>query len=321
MDAAHGPRVHARVLTPDERKMKHVHLSVVARLDVTEDLVERLVKYSRVLLVAPTKREAKETYEKMKQWTSDQVHVSLFIEGGFTVNEHGHNLTITYARSSLVRGANMGHYNTVIVHSNVQGAMLHELGLGFINIRAAIEEGRQTNMVQPAGRITRPNEIKTKTGFFVEELGDDFLTKHVILITQEDPATGLLLDTGYWFRDKFSELSLVTSMTTFQVYPKRVADAHEELFTTGEVLTTDAVAPGVTAAQLSPRQRRLTTEERETAKKVMRQARIQAKLDALAVQTGKPVPWHEAKQRVHLERCGLSSEEIARLRVRYYGLQ
>ncbi|NCC40349.1 MAG: hypothetical protein EOM21_13005 [Gammaproteobacteria bacterium] len=120
VDHAFGPQQHSWVPTPEDRKMRHVHLSAAAdTLFFGQEMIEALVANSHVLWVEQTEKKAKAFYKIACAWTSTRVKPTLYSGGAYSqIEVFTHNFIITHVRSSLARGANLGHCGTVVIHAD-----------------------------------------------------------------------------------------------------------------------------------------------------------------------------------------------------------
>ncbi|NCA71925.1 MAG: hypothetical protein EOM91_17975 [Sphingobacteriia bacterium] len=307
VEYAFGPQEHGRVETPEDRKMRHVHVCAVPdTIPPTREDIERLVEHGPVLWVEPTIEKARRFLKIAEAMHSDKVRPALYHEGRYmNVEDYddGVNLLITYPRSSLARGANLGRCSTVVVHADYYGAMLNELGLGHPDLRAALEEGNQANLLQSIGRPMRADKKNP----------DDDLKRWVVVrsTTERD---GSLTESGRYLIPKMQELAHEATYSQFAVHPRRMLDAQLEFFTEGRVTSDDGLAPGATARTMSGRQRALTKDSREEAKAAKKEA-LKARKKEEALQMARDgETWGKALSRLNLGKSGLSGEEMNELR-------
>ena len=311
--------------------MRRVHIAAIPdALSFAEEEVIRLLAHGHVLWVVQTKKQAVRLFEIVKAWTSPQIKPAIYSEGAFSqIEVFTHNVIITYPRSSLARGANLGHCRTIICHTDYYGALLHELGLGHEDMRVSLEEENQANLIQAIGRIMRQAENNP---------ADD---KHrMIILRSTTDRDGNLIEDGKFLIPKMQGLALEVTYSQFNIHPRRVLDAQDEFFSSGQVTRDDAIDPETTADKLSPRQRRLTAESRATAKAAAREERAEAKrleqeeakrLAREAKETARwekaearlwelaaaGVSWTDARREVHLERARKTPEKVQELRQRF----
>ncbi len=298
VDHAFGPQQHGWVPTPDARKMRHVHLSATAdTLFFGQEMAEALVAHSHVLWVEQTEKKAKKFYEEACAWTSTRVKPTLYSGGAYSqIEVFTHNFIITHARSSLARGANLGHCRTVVIHADYYGALLNELGLGHEDLRVALEEGNRAHLVQASGRIMREQ---------TEQAGALDDRKRFVLLRSTTDRDGFLNEDGRFLIPKMQALAYEVTYSQFAVHPRRVLEAQREFFTTGQVTRDDALDRGVTADKLTPRQRRMTQEERAAAKEAARKKRAEDRLRAMAADG---VSWIKARRASHVDRTHTKEE-------------
>lgn len=331
VEHAFGPQEHGQVLTPEDRKMRHVHIAAIPdTLSIGEEEAIRLLSHGPVLWVVQTKAQADKLFEVVKAWTSPLIKPSIYSGGALhQIEVFRHNLLITYPRSSLARGANLGHCRTVICHTDYYGALLHELGLGHDDMRVALEEGNQANLLQAIGRIMRQDENNPA----------DDKRRFVILQSTAD-RDGSLIEDGRYLIPRMQALALEVAYSQFNIHPRRVLDAQHEFFTQGLVTRDDTLDHGVTADKLTKRQRRLTAEVRAAAREAASQERAEAKLlereesKRLATEAKETarrekaearlwemaaagVSWTDARRQAHIDRTHNTPEKVQALRLRY----
>ncbi|NCC41137.1 MAG: hypothetical protein EOM21_17205 [Gammaproteobacteria bacterium] len=186
------------------------------------------------------------------------------------------------------------------------GALLNELGLGHEDLRVALEEGNRAHLIQSSGRVMRER---------TEQAGALDDRKRFVLLRSTTDRDGFLNEDGRFLIEKMRELAHVVTYSQFAVHPRRVLEAQREFFTTGRVTRDDAIERGVTADKLTPRQRRMTQEERAAAKEAARKERAEAKLWAMA---SEGVSWNKARRLSHVDRSH-TKEEIHELMEVYKG--
>lgn len=305
VEHAFGPQEHGQVPTPDDRKMRRIHIAAIPdALSFTEKEVAQLLTHSNVLWVVQTKKQAELLFEIVKAWTSPGIRPAIYSDGALSqIEVFGHNLIITYPRSSLARGANLGHCRTIICHTDNYGALLHELGLGHEDMRVSLEEDNQSNLIQPIGRIMRQDENNP---------ADD--GHRMIILRSTTDRDGALIEDGRFLISRMQALSHEVTYSQFNIHPRRVLDAQHEFFTQGYVTRDDAIDASVTTAQLSPRQRRLTADARARAKAAAREERTEARLWELA-RSG--VSWTDARLKTNLTRVFKNPDKVEELKRQY----
>lgn len=300
----YGELPMARVLPDDRRKIEKILFAVVADTRLDEELAEALQQVGKTLHICRSKKDALQAYEGTRQWVKGGLRTGLYSDGHMRTDEENKaTWAITYSRSALARGANLGGYFINIVDADPHDSMLTVPVIGADDIFEAVLAESQARMIQSFGRTLRPDKDNP----------EDRLWRVLILRTKTDPVTGALVNDGSFYHTTLQLVAKDVVYLTLALFGRKVAIAVQEFAETGTTLVDDSPPPGLTVGNMNRKQRQATKEDRVAEKARKRLERTEAQLDEMA-RNGDS--WAQARRRANLNRKH-SPEEIQALKRRF----
>lgn len=302
-----GPFGHARVPTPDERKLKTLLVLVVPKVEISAAIAEQLTGIRPVLYVVPRERDVTRHKVRVQSWRTETLRPAVWLERMMhtTDPERPPTFLTTYARSSISRGANLGRYRILILDGNAPGAMMNELCLGTDDPLTGIETARRSVVYQASGRHMR-----------WDLNGEDDGLRVLVYAGGEDALHHRLTDDGAWLAARHEGSVERVIRVVLDVHPERAVRAIEGFFATGECTVTDAIEGN--RANLSRRQRAKVDASHRTDEN--RARRREAKREALRERIEacrrEGLGWRDTYLRLHLTRH-FSKEELVELKAAY----
>ena len=170
------PNITTYTINPEEeRKIENVVLIGTSR-NLNENVISRILTheerqhFGKVLVFKPTKRKAKDLFDRIKRIAHIRTHLardkSEYVDAiGVTSSSAESDVMITHSTGTLGRGINLPEYQTMLIDSRIYRPS-SAYGVSDPNkLREVQEEDRASAVVQNAGRVLRKVKIGEDSGF------------------------------------------------------------------------------------------------------------------------------------------------------------